>query len=602
MRTLSAVVLACCLLAATAGVPAAAAVSNTAEGVAGSSAATGSAAATSQPADGTVRHTIRLAEPGAVEVELGVGVTESTTEFRVTLPTDAEVTATDGFDRVEASTYEWDGRTDAPTVTYRAPVNRTVGDSLRFAATGDWALVDMTDLDAAFSWRSLGTTSYDRRFAVPEGYAGRSMAYLGDYRLANASAAGQAFTVVHPTVVSTNASAAAYAETLAGVADDIRVGARDPTVTAFIAPPPVGADGGEGGVGGLATSADLWVAADSATTAGPDGPRVSEPIFVHEYVHTRQNYSLADDMAWFTESSAFYYMSVTPYQRGSITVRRFDRRFRVDDRFRDATLTETTTAQYRAWATKGPRTLAALDRRIRAATNGSRSLQDVFRRVNAHEGNVTYADFRSMVAATAGGSQDGWLDRHVDGPALAPAPDPDAYPGPAVTVDPGAAEWRRGEEWVPLSETPLPAGIPVEVRHPQAGVVVRPANATAAVNVTGGDPATVRLPAGAADLRVETFYGRQSTVRTVATSEDVDGDGVANAAELQQGSDPYDASSSTATAGPGGPDGAENRTGSEGGTDEGPALGDGPGFGVAAALAAGVVLLTWLVGRSRCRD
>ncbi|WP_276257550.1 thrombospondin type 3 repeat-containing protein [Haloglomus litoreum] len=600
MRRLPAVVLACCILLATGGAPAAATVSNASDVATGGAAATGNAAAASRPADGTVRHIIRLADPGSVEVELGVGVTEPTTEFRVTLPADAEVTATDGFDRVDTSTYEWDGRTDGPTVTYRAPVNRTVGDSIRFAATDGWALVDMTDLDVAFSWRSLGPTSYDRRFAVPDGYGGRSMAYLGEYRLANASAAGQQFTVVHPTVVSTNASAAAYAETLAGVADDIRVGARDPTVTAFIAPPPIGADGGEGGVGGLATSADMWVAADAATMAGPDGTRVSEPIFVHEYVHTRQNYSLAADMAWFTESSAFYYMTVTPHQRGTITERRFDRRFRVADRSRDATLTGTTAAQYRAWATKGPRTLAALDRRIRTATNGSRSLQDVFRRVNEHEGNVTYAEFRSMVAATAVEPQDEWLDRHVDGPALAPRPDPDAYPGPGVTVDPGAAEWRRGDEWVSLSETPLPAGIPLEVRHPEAGVVVRPADATAAVNVTGGDPATVRLPAGEAGLRVETFYGRQPTVLTVTTSEDVDGDGVTNAAELEQGSDPYDASSSTATPEPGPLDGGGDGDGA--GTDEGPALGDGPGFGLTTALAAGAALLTWLVGRSRWRD
>ena len=597
MRRAPAVTLVLLLLAATAVGPATAAAVPADDGVAVTSPSdatdhTTREGSTAPAPDGVVHHELTRADPGRVRVALEVGVTTATTAFRVTLPAAVEVTGTDGFDRAEGTTYEWDGRTAAPGLTYRAPVNRTVGNSVRFAATDDWALVDMTDVDTAFSWRSRGGTSYERRFAVPNGYAGAAMAYLGDYRVANASAAGQRFTVVHPTVVGTPVEPATYAGTLAGVAEGLSVGARDPAVTAFIAPPPVGANGGEGGVGGLATGADLWVAADEATRSDADGVRVNEPIFVHEYVHTRQNYTLAADTTWFTEASAFYYMSLAPYQRGTIPRERFGERFRVAESFRDATLTGTTDAQYRVRATKGPRTLAALDRRIRASTNGSRTPQDVFRRMNEAEGNVTYAVFRSMVAATAGESHDAWLDRHVAGAELAQGPVPDAYPAPGTTAGPAAAEWRRGDEWVPLATTPLPAGIPVAVRHPEVGVVVRPAGATTAVSGPGGDPATVRLPAGEATLRVETFYGRNGTTVMVPTSDDVDGDGVTNADESAQGSDPYDADSSTATPESGRLDGGGNGT-------EGAAFEDGPGFGVTGALVAGAVLVGWLVVRRR---
>lgn len=598
MRRAPAVTLVLLLLAATAVGPATAAAAPADDGAAVTSPGdatdpTAREGSTAAAPDGVVRHELTRADPGRVRVALEVGVTTATTEFRVTLPAAVEVTGTDGFDRVEGTTYEWDGRTAAPGLTYRAPVNRTVGNGVRFAATDDWALVDMTDVDTAFSWRSRGETGYERRFAVPNGYAGAAMAYLGDYRVANASAAGQRFTVVHPTVVETPVEPAAYAGTLAGVAEGLSVGARDPAVTAFIAPPPVGENGGKGGVGGLATGADLWVAADEATRSDADGVRVNEPIFVHEYVHTRQNYTLAADTTWFTEASAFYYMSLTPYQRGTVPRERFGERFRVPESFRDATLTETTDAQYRAWARKGPRTLAALDRRIRASTNGSRTLQDVFRRLNGAEGNVTYAAFRSMVAATAGESHDDWLDRHVAGAELAQRPVPDAYPAPGTTADPATAEWRRGDEWVPLATTTLPAGIPVAVRHPEVGVVVRPVGATTTANGSDGDPATVRLPAGGATLRVETFHGRNGTTVTVPTSDDVDGDGVPNADESAQGSDPYDPDSSTATPEPGRFDGGGN------GTDGGPAFEDGPGFGVTGALVAGAVLVGWLVVRRR---
>lgn len=603
MRQVPAVALTLLLLVGTAGGPAAAALPDGTDSVASVTAATDTAPSATTGASGSVagtqatgvvRHELSLAGPGQVRVDLGVGLTEETAEFRVTLPAGATIIDTDGFDRVGTGTYEWDGRTDAPGLAYRADVNRTVGDSVRFAATEEWALVDMTGLDTAFSWRSFGDTDYQRRFAAPNGYAGSSMAYLGDHRVANAAAAGQQFVVVHPTVVSTDASAEAYATTLADIAGTVRVGARDPVVTAFVAPPPVGVDGGEGGVGGLAASTDLWVAAGETTRTDDSDTRVNEPIFVHEYVHTRQDYSLTDEMEWFTEASAFYYMVLSPYQRGAIPRSVFDRRFRVPDEARDATLTATTGAAYDTWATKGARTLAALDRRIRESTGGNRTLQDVFRRLNDREGTVTYADFQAAVAATAGESHADWLDRHVADTELAAEPVPDAHPAPDATADPAGAEWKRGDEWVPLSRTPLPAGVPVQVRHPDVGVVVRPAAGTTDVDVSGGDPATVRLPAGEASLRVETFYGRNGTTVAVATSEDVDGDGVTNAEELARGSDPYDPGNSTPADAPDSPD---ERTGSA--TDGGAASGDGPGFGAVGMLVAGAVLVSWLVGRQR---
>lgn len=602
MRRVLAVTLALLLLVATAGGPPAAALPRgdgdvgpvsvaTDTAPAATSGASGSAAAARAP--GVVRHELSLVGPGQVRVDLGVGLTEETAEFRVTLPAGATVVATDGFDRVESGTYGWDERTASPTLAYRADVNRTAGDSVRFAAAEEWALVDVTNLDTAFSWRSFGDTEYDRRFAAQNGHVGESMAYLGDHRVANASGAGQRFVVVHPTAVSTDASAGTYATTLAEIAGTIRVGARDPVVTAFVAPPPVGVDGGEGGVGGLAADADLWVAAGEATRGDANGTRVNEPIFVHEYVHTRQDPSLTDEMEWFTEASAFHYMALIPHQRGAVSRSAFERRFRVPDGARNATLTGTAGTAYSTRATKGARTLAALDRRIRESTGGDRTLQDVFRRLNDQEGNVTYADFRAAVTATAGESHDDWLDRHVDGPELAADPVPDAYPAPGATADSAGAEWKRGDEWVPLSRTPLPAGVPVQVRHPDVGVVVRPADATTGSNVSGGDPATVRLPAGEASLRVETFYGRNGTTVTVPTSDDVDGDGVTNAEELAQGSDPYDPDSSTATddAGPLDSDGN--------GTADGPAFGDGPGFGITSALLAGTALAAWLLANRR---
>jgi hypothetical protein len=243
--------------------------------------------------------------------------------------------------------------------------------------------------------------------------------------------------------------------------------------------------------------------------------------------------------------------------------------------------------------------LAALDRRIREATNGSRTLQDLVRRMNAHEGDVTDADFREMAAATAGTPQDDWFDANVGGSALPPRPDPDAYPARNVSLAPAAVEYERDGTWTAVGDGPLPAGIPLRVRHPTAGVVVRPAGDAAALNVSGGDPATVRLPAGEARLVVRTFYGDRSRTLSVNTSADVDGDGVTNAAEREQGSDPFDAESTpgsgerTADGSPAEGDGPANSEGGPLGT----ANGTGPGLGV--GIAAVAVLLFGGLARRR---
>ena len=119
MRRAPAVTLVLLLVVATAGGPmtAGAAPADDGTAVTSPSDATGPTTregSTAAAPDGVVRHELTRADPGRVRVTLEVGVTTATTGFRVTLPSGAEVTGTDGFDRVEGTTYEWDGRTSAP--------------------------------------------------------------------------------------------------------------------------------------------------------------------------------------------------------------------------------------------------------------------------------------------------------------------------------------------------------------------------------------------------------------------------------------------------------------------------------------------------------
>lgn len=63
---------------------------------------------------------------------------------------------------------------------------------------------------------------------------------------------------------------------------------------------------------------------------------------------------------------------------------------------------------------KGAVVLSALDMQKRDETNGQRTLDDVFYRMNTFDGTVlTYAEFKAIVADVAGSPHDDWLDERI---------------------------------------------------------------------------------------------------------------------------------------------------------------------------------------------
>jgi hypothetical protein len=188
-------------------------------------------------------------------------------------------------------------------------------------------------------------------------------------------------------------------------------------------------------------------------------------LIAHEYTHTRQHFETGDGMTWFTEGSAEYFEDRYPFEhsipsfewyRGSVSV--------ADQPFAGTPLSEaeaTSTAAYQ----KGSHVLTALDVLIRERTDGESRLDDVFDRVNAHDGPVDYGDFRSMVRAEAGPGLDGWLDLHVRGRGLPPLPENASLVAPAgwtSTEAPADLYFCLEGEWRTRPSI-LPAGEPVPV-------------------------------------------------------------------------------------------------------------------------------------------
>ena len=327
----------------------------------------------------------------------------------------AEVRDATGLERTgggDRTRLRWTGADDA---SFTLAVSVDAGESRHpeRAASDAWAFGPVpfvevqreVDGSVARSWPLTGdSVAGDRRFDGDRHAMGDRYALVGAHGVRTATVPGQQVRLVVPAGVESTVDARAVLDTLAEAAREFDVGDRDERVLAFAAPDPV-RDGGES----VPARDEFWVAADTSL----DSP---ENVWIHEYVHTRQSFSLAPEMRWFREASAEYYAARLSYEQGRVS------RSAMRDSFggsaSGAVLTDPATWPDRQTPLeKGARALAVLDRKIRDASLGHRSLEDVFRRLNAHDGAVTYAVFARSVAAVAGQSMDGWLDRYVAGDA-----------------------------------------------------------------------------------------------------------------------------------------------------------------------------------------
>lgn len=139
-------------------------------------------------------------------------------------------------------------------------------------------------------------------------------------------------------------------------------------------------------------------------------------VWIHEYVHARQNFQLAPEMRWFREASAEY-LSYRVLQEQYSAVSEADIRDRLDayPADEDVILANRTTwagsgAEYHV----GARLLAAVDAEIRAETGGEYTLFDVFRAMNARDGPVTVAAFVRLVEQRTG-SDESWIEAVMTG-------------------------------------------------------------------------------------------------------------------------------------------------------------------------------------------
>lgn len=355
--------------------------------------------------DGDVHLTAALAltprRPGSIDVTLRYAIPDRVLDLATVVPRGATVTATSGFRSTGDRRYEWRGGTATPTLTYRLPANETgsaggpEADTGRylFADAGPWALVNLPPTTTEYRYRG-DRIGIDRTFTTAgEGIVGDAMAFLGPVEVHRASAAGQRFTLVVPRAARLAESPERILSAVRGAARNLSVGPRDETVVVFAAPA-----GADWAVRGLQVGeSDVWVQADQELDE-------VDSVWVHEYVHTRQAYNATAGTRWFVEGSATYYTALLGLRSGRIGFGAFGTYLAQGTLGgRGASVlsepeTWTANANYR----KGALVAGVLDRRIRLATGGERTLGTVADRWLARDDALTVDGFVSLVGRVAG--------------------------------------------------------------------------------------------------------------------------------------------------------------------------------------------------------
>jgi len=174
-------------------------------------------------------------------------------------------------------------------------------------------------------------------------------------------------------------------DSLADASNALRVGDRDDEVFVVAAP----TSGVQWGVRGYQTGeSDLWVR-DVEPVDSAENP------WVHEYVHTRQDFALDPEMRWFREASASYYAALLTYEQGRVPYDGFSQRIGAgaNSSYAEVVLANQSTWQSTPDYDKGALVAGQLDRQIRNTRDQERTLQTVVQAMNADPGPVSLSDF-----------------------------------------------------------------------------------------------------------------------------------------------------------------------------------------------------------------
>ncbi|WP_191967169.1 MULTISPECIES: zinc ribbon domain-containing protein [Haloferax] len=328
-----------------------------------------------------------------------------------------------------------------------------------FVDTGEWAIFKCPPLN--WSWQYSGrkfdfSKSYDVR---QEGIISSdgNIVYLGPYSEKRFRAGGQLFRLAIPEPASLQASISDVRSSLSFAARNLDVGGKNDEVVVVAAPSSV-----DWGWGGLQSGANGFWAVDTSRVDNANN------TWVHEYVHTRQEWQRHESTDWLVEGTTNYYAALLTLRQGHISFSRFHQYLMTDHDRGSVLVDKSQWTSPNAFYSKGRRVLAALDAEIRVETDGNYSFEDVFEAINATEGSFTHGDLRQTIRQAVGLNLDDWLAKYVESSAVPVVPDDESLFVDEAPPTPPEPESEEPETEEPESDPEEPESVEPEVEEPES--------------------------------------------------------------------------------------------------------------------------------------
>lgn len=362
----------------------------------------------------------------SIGIQLQYSLPSNLRELTVNLPSVVGIDSASGFS-YSGSEYHWDGRTANPWLTGRYNPTQTAAGGYQAVDKGNWAIISKPGGGISLSWQYQGQSPSLREQYSVNGTGvianDGAIAYLGEYEEYKRWSANEKFRLIVPAVANPRHSTDEILDNVATASETLSIGPYTDEVLMIAAPAhlsnwgPSGTQFGDEG---------FWTL-DQAQIPHPNN------TWVHEYIHTRQDFYRDSSLRWLIEGTAQYYAAWAGVDQDYID---FDRFYGAISNTPDP---GAVLANPRTWATeqtkysKGVVVTTALAAEIHQRTNGGVQLGDVMHELATGSGTdrLTMNDFRSAVRAK-GLNLSEWIDAYIEGRDLpSPPNDPTVYGLPA---------------------------------------------------------------------------------------------------------------------------------------------------------------------------
>ncbi|MBZ6497172.1 double zinc ribbon domain-containing protein [Natrinema longum] len=348
---------------------------------------------------------------------------------------------TSGFSESQRHQCEWDGATENPWIRFRYDVDRTNAGGYEFVDTGGWALLKYPPINTSWRYSGKNVELQKEHDIRQEGVASSdgSIVYLGPHIQERFHAGGQTFRVAIPEHASLRPSLSDVRESLSYAAKNLDVDGKNDGVVVVVAPSNI-----NWGWGGLQSGVNGFWAVDSSRVDHANN------TWIHEYVHTRQEWTRDSSTQWLIEGTTNYYAALLTYLEGRIPFSAFHRYVTTDRHSSSVLVDPGQWTSSNAHYTKGRRVTAALDAKIRRETNGEKAFEDVFRKMNSVDGSLSHQKLKGLIRDVVGHSMDGWLSKYVKSSQTPDIPkDEDLFSGgtiPTPEPEPEPEDDKEDEE------------------------------------------------------------------------------------------------------------------------------------------------------------